>query len=52
MKYEVTIVVDLHPEATYYGTEDELDNVYSLIEAAVLDVEDLKIEDLEVREHG
>jgi hypothetical protein len=52
MKYEVTIVVDLHPEAAYYGTDDEMDNVYSIVESAIVDVEDLKLEELEVREYG
>lgn len=52
MKYEVTVTVKVHPEANFGGTDDELENVYSLVESAVFDIDDLILEDLEVREHG
>lgn len=52
MKYEVTFTVEVHPEAAFAGTDDELDNVYSLIESAIFDVDDLVLHDLEVREDG
>jgi hypothetical protein len=52
MKYEVTITVDVHPEAAFVDTDDEMDNVYGLIESAVFDIDDLILDDLEVREHG
>lgn len=50
MKYEVTILVDVHPEAAFAGTDDEMENVYGLIESAIFDVDDLVLHDLEVRE--
>jgi hypothetical protein len=50
MKYEVTILVGVHPEAAFTGTDDELENVYSLVESAVFDIDDLKIHSLEVME--
>jgi hypothetical protein len=52
MKYEVTIIVSVHPDADFAGTSDELEAVYSLIESAVFDTDDLIMDDLEVREHG
>jgi predicted short-subunit dehydrogenase-like oxidoreductase (DUF2520 family) len=52
MKYEVTITVSVHPDADFAGTDDELETVYSLIESAVFDTDDLIMDDLEVREHG
>lgn len=52
MKYEVTIIVSVHPQADFIGTDDELETVYSLIESAVFDADDLILDDLEVREHG
>lgn len=52
MKYEVTIIVEVHPEAAFIGTDDEMDNVYGLVESAIFDVDDLVMKDLEVREHG
>ena len=52
MKYEVTITVSVHPDADFAGTDDEQETVYSLIESAVFDTDDLIMDDLEVREHG
>lgn len=52
MKYEVTITVSVHPDADFAGTDDELETVYSLIESAVFDTDDLIMDDLEVRENG
>lgn len=52
MKYEVTVTVSVHPEASFAGTDDELENVYSLVESALFDVDDLIMKDLEVREDG
>lgn len=52
MKYEVTVTISVHPEASFVGTDDELDNVYSLVESALFDIDDLKMEGLEVREDG
>jgi hypothetical protein len=51
MKYEVTILVGVHPEASFAGTDDELENVYSLVESAVFDIDDLKTYSLEVMEN-
>lgn len=52
MKYEVTVLVSVHPQADFAGTGDEMENVYSLIEASILDVDDLTIDNLEVLEQG
>jgi len=52
MRYEVTVTISVHPEASFAGTDDELDNVYSLVESALFDIDDLKMEGLEVREDG
>ena len=52
MKYEVTIVVGVHEDADFAGTDDELETVYSLMESAVFDTDDLILEDIEVREHN
>jgi hypothetical protein len=50
MNYEVTILVGVHPEAAFAGTDDEIENVYSLIESAVFDTDDLTLHTLEVLE--
>jgi hypothetical protein len=52
MKYEVTITVAVHPEAAFVGTDDEMEQVYGLVESAMFDVDDLVVDELEVREHG
>lgn len=52
MKYEVTVLVSVHPEAAFVGTDDELENVYGLVESALFDIDDLILNDVEVREHG
>jgi hypothetical protein len=51
MKYEVTVVVELHPEAAFFGTDGEMEEVYSLVESAITDIDDLQIRELEVREY-
>jgi len=51
-KYEINILVELHPEADFAGTDDELENVYTLIESAICDVDDVVLKNLEVMEHG
>jgi hypothetical protein len=50
MKYEVTLVVEVDKHADFAKTDDEMDNVYSLVEAAMLDLDDLKLHTLEVLE--
>lgn len=50
MKYEITILVAVDPDADYAGTDDEMDNVYELIESAICDIDDLKLINLEVLE--
>jgi hypothetical protein len=50
MKYEITILVTVDPDADYAGTDDEMDNVYELIESAICDIDDLKLINLEVLE--
>lgn len=50
MKYEVTIFVSVDPDADFAGTDDEMENVYTLIESAVFDIDDLKLLNLEVLE--
>jgi hypothetical protein len=52
MMYEVTILVTVNPQADFAGTSDEMETVYSLMESAVFDTDDLIMEDIEVREHG
>ena len=52
MKYEVTIVVVVDKDADFAGTDDEMENVYSLVESALFDIDDLKLHTLEVLEHG
>lgn len=50
MKYEITILVEVHEEADYAGTNDEIENVYDLLESAICDLDDLKLISLEVLE--
>lgn len=50
MKYEITIVVEVHKDADYAGTDDELTNVYEVVESAICDIDDLKLINLEVLE--
>lgn len=50
MTYEVTILVKLHEEADFAGTDDEMENVYSLLESAIADIDDLTLISLEVLE--
>jgi len=50
MKYEITILVEVDPDADYAGTDDEMDNVYELIESVICDIDDLKLINLEVLE--
>ncbi len=50
MKYEVTILVSVDPDSDFYDTSDEMENVYSLIESAIGDIDDLKLINLEVLE--
>ena len=52
MNYEVTILVEVHPEAAFAGTDDEMENVYSLIESAVFDIDYLTLHTLDVMEAG
>ena len=51
MRYEITLVVRVDKEADFAGTDDEMDNVYSLIESAILDLDDFKLQTLEVLEY-
>lgn len=50
MTYEVTIVLSVHPEADFFETSDEMENVYELVESAICDIDDLKLINLEVLE--
>lgn len=50
MKYEITLVVEVDKHADFAGTDDQMENVYQLIEAAILDLDDLKLHTLEVLE--
>jgi len=50
MRYEVTIVVGVDKDADFAGTDDEMENVYSLVESAIFDIDDLKLLTLEVME--
>lgn len=50
MKYEITILVEVHHDADYAGTDDEMTNVYELVESAICDLDDLKLINLEVLE--
>lgn len=50
MKYEVTITVVVHPEADFAGTDNEMEEVYQLVESAICDIDDLKLINLEVLE--
>lgn len=50
MKYEVTISLSIHPDADFAGTDDEMEEVYELIESAICDIDDLKLINLEVLE--
>lgn len=50
MKYEVTISLSVHPDADFAGTDDEMEEVYELIESAICDIDDLKLINLEVLE--
>jgi hypothetical protein len=52
MKYEITVQVELIPEADFAGTDDEIENVYLLVESAMKDIDDLQIERIEVRENA
>lgn len=52
MKYEVTIQVELNPEADFAGTDDEIENVFLLVESAIKGVDDLSVERIEVRENA
>jgi hypothetical protein len=52
MKYEITIQAELIPEADFAGTDDEIENVYLLVESAMKDIDDLQIERIEVRENA
>lgn len=51
MRYEITLVVRVDKEADFADTDDEMDNVYSLIESAILDLDDFKLQTLEVLEY-
>ncbi len=51
MRYEITLVVKVDKEADFAGTDDEMDNVYSLVESAILDLDDFKLQSLEVLEY-
>lgn len=50
MKYEVTLVVSVDKDSAFAGTDDEIENVYGLIESAIFDIDDLKMHTLEVLE--
>jgi hypothetical protein len=50
MKYEITILVEVDQDADYAGTDDEMTNVYELVESAICDIDDLKLINLEVLE--
>jgi len=50
MKYEVTILLELHEDADFYGTDDALENIYSLMESAIGDIDDMKLLNLEILE--
>jgi hypothetical protein len=52
MKYEVTIQVDLDPDADFAGTDDEIENVFLLIDSAIKGIDDLSLERIEVRENA
>ena len=51
MRYEITLVVRVDKDADFAGTDDEMDNVYSLVESAILDLDDFKLQTLEVLEY-
>jgi hypothetical protein len=51
MRYEITVLVKIHPEAAFFETNSEMEEVYSLVESAIADIEDFQLEELEVREH-
>jgi hypothetical protein len=46
MRYEITLVVKVDKDADFAGTDDEMDNVYSLLESAILDLDDFKLQTL------
>jgi hypothetical protein len=52
MTYEITLTVSIHPDAAFAKVEDHsrLENVYSLVESALFDIDDLTLHDLEVME--
>jgi hypothetical protein len=50
MRYEINIQVELDPEADFAGTDDEIENVYLLIESAIKSIDELHVERMEVRE--
>jgi hypothetical protein len=52
MRYELTLQVLLNPEADFAGTDDEIENVYLLVESAVKAIDDLEIELIEVRDNA
>jgi hypothetical protein len=52
MRYELTLQVELNHEADFAGTDDEIENVYLLVESAIKAIDDLKIEMIEVRENA
>lgn len=51
MRYEITLVVKVDKDADFAGTDDEMDNVYSLVESAILDLDDFELQTLEVLEY-
>jgi hypothetical protein len=51
MRYEITLVVKVDKDADFAGTDDEMDNVYRLVESAIEDLDDFKIQTLEVLEY-
>ena len=51
MRYEITLVVKVDKDDDFAGTDDEMDNVYSLVESAILDLDDFKLQTLEVLEY-
>lgn len=52
MIYEITLTVSIHPDASFakVGDHSRLENVYSLVESAMFDLDDLTLHDLEVME--
>ena len=52
MRYEITLVVEVDRESAFARTDDEMENVYSLVESAIFDLDDLKLHTLEVLEQG